>query len=155
MIYRSGLGYLPAIMPVVSLGLVIFAALALYGARLVFLVNSLMMMSWPKLYGVHRLHCLILVVPLPGARYICLEVGRVASWRCDTLVAFSHHRRPLLVGGARPPWAWSCLACRDDCAARDSITAALYDMCGQSSTSCCDPAVYVDAGGCDSQARDL
>ena len=39
-----GLGHLPAIMLVVSLGIVIFAALVLYGARLVFFVNSLMIM---------------------------------------------------------------------------------------------------------------
>ena len=45
MTYGFGLGYVPAIMPVVSLGIVIFAVLALYGGKLVFLVNNLMLMG--------------------------------------------------------------------------------------------------------------
>ena len=93
MICGFGLSYLPAIMPVVSFGIVIFAALALYGARLVFLVNILMTVG--EVQALRRVQ-----LPLPVSR-------RATSWTTLNLLgggprcflslrcfgAFSLHRR--------------------------------------------------------------
>ena len=135
-----GLSSLPAITTVVSLGIVIFASLALYGARQVVLVTNLMLMGVVQASRRAQL-------PQPGSR-------RATSWctlntlgggpRCflapRCFVAFSLHHRPVSWVGLARLGRGPASPCRDDCAALDGITTTLHDLCEQTKSSCCDPA---------------